>query len=273
MSFFDVLTETPVKPGEPYPMFTRVSIETTASCTRACSFCPIAHRGEKGTMSDPLYDSLVKQLAGFTGVVQWFFVNEPLLDRKRHERIAMLRAAAPKCCIHLTTNWDVMWRKSEAEQLAEVERLFAAGVNSLNLNDYEGRGYHWMLSRVNAKTGDHCWKRIRGRYFSVGPLPTKLHSWGKGRGAGHCARPHRHIVVMWNGLVPLCCAVDPHGAEIFGDANVQPLADIWQSDGFFRYRAHLQYGERVGSCSGCDETMAYPHVVRWVDDLWYRQTT
>lgn len=212
-------------------------------------------------MSDSLYARIVQQLIGFDGVVQWFYLNEPLLDPDHIKRIAVLRAFVPRCTIHLTTNWDVMWGKPLVEQRKKIKALFDAGVNSLNLNDYDGKGYETINAPYIRVA--HCWKRITGQVISYGPLPTRLHSWGKGKTLmRHCARPHRHIVVCWDGSVPICCAVNPLKSEKIGDANTQSLSEIWQSRRMWEYREQLQAAKRVWDCEGCDETMAFPHVVR-----------
>lgn len=273
MSWFDQIYEEPIPFGEAYPAWTRVSIETTGWCNRSCSFCPACNRRKATTMSDALYDSIVRQHEGFTGVVQWFYCNEPLLDKQHLPRIAQLREAAPKCTIHLTTNGQAL-RGPE-----HIVELFDAGVNSLNLNAYEAAHYprylEWADDIEGVKRGPHNWTRCRGQHLSVEDMtaPTDLHDWtgsvdvGENlvkRRTGRCARPHRHIVVCWDGTVPLCCAVDPMTCEKLGDANTTPLVDIWNSLPFFKYRFSLQRGVREGQCEGCHENMAFPHVVRRV---------
>jgi hypothetical protein len=216
-------------------------------------------------MSDELYSSIVHQLKGFDGVVQWFYLNEPLLDKRRYERIAALRQLAPKCTIHLTTNWDLMHAKTLDEQHDEIDALFEAGVNMLNLNDYDDKGYDRVVNTSGYRVIDHSWSRKSGQWISCGPLPGRYHAWGKGEARqSYCARPHRHIVVAFDGRVPVCCAADISNCETIGDANIESLEDIWQSRRMWDYRSMLQDKRRVWDCSGCDETMAFPHVVRKV---------
>lgn len=274
-SWFDVIYEPAIPFGEPYLPFTRVSIETTGWCNRACSFCPSRHRRKGTLMSDSLYDSIVQQLEGFDGVVQWFYCNEPLTDKRRLSRLRALRDAAPKCTIHLTTNGELL------RKVGDIYDLFYAGVNSFNINVYDDS--HWFRLRTlyldilqswkQIKTGPHCWKKIRGQYISltsmIRPELHKLHNWSNTvqvsnlqTGSGRCARPHRHIVVCWNGKVPVCCAVDPETTEPLGDANIDKLVDIWNNRRFFEVRFQLQNANRAGPCEGCVERMAYPHVVR-----------
>ncbi len=276
------MRQPPLKRGEPYPMFNRISIETCSSCTRACSFCPQQFR-DAGVqlMDDKLYERIIKQLYGleFAGVVQWFYLNEPLMDRKRYERIKML---PPRCCVHLTSNGDTL--RTYERFVDECLKLFSAGVNSLNFNAYDDKGMRfkdWVKQfnvRYISRTGPHNWRYVRGRYISWDDRrdPDNLHSWS-GRFDGdkyikkfnkRCARPHRHIVVQWDGQAPLCCAQDPtrESFESMGDFNSQSLVDVWNSPGFHKHRFQLQNAQRSGQCIDCNEITAYPHVIRKVEE-------
>jgi MoaA/NifB/PqqE/SkfB family radical SAM enzyme len=276
-NFFDILKQPPVPFGKQYPLFTRISIETSGTCTRACWHCPAEERGKKPRiMTDALYQKILDELAEvkFAGVVQFFYVNEPLLDKNCIGRIAKLRKACPRCTIHVTSNWDTEHKKNLQSQLLTIVALYEAGVNSLNLNDYDLRGYDGLLPyapQFGATVGDHNWTKLgpRKRIFSVSPPPTDLHSWSgyneaTTKAKGHCARPHRHIVIMWNGKVPICCAVNPSSTEILGDVNESRILDVWNSLRFFQYRQALQNAERRDACEGCVASVAFPHVVRRV---------
>jgi MoaA/NifB/PqqE/SkfB family radical SAM enzyme len=276
----------PIRFGQRYPLFTRISIETTKTCTRACWFCPSEQRGKKtDTMSDAVYTKIVDELAAlnFSGVVQWFYLNEPLLDRNHLQRIAQLRRACPKVTIHLTSNWDTMYKRTDAQQIAHIRALFDAGVNSLNLNDYDARGYARLLPQAASISGavinDHNWKKLgpRKRVLSCGPLPEKLHTWSgyvadtkdipSQGGKGKCPRPMRHIVVAYDGSVPICCAVNSTTSTPVGSLHTHSLLDVWNNATMFQLRERLQRGERSGACEGCTATVAYSHVFRRVSGV------
>lgn len=282
-NFLNLPKMRPIPYGKEYPLFTRISIETTKTCTRSCWFCPSEQRGKKAeTMSDELYTKIVDELAAlkFSGVVQWFYLNEPLLDKKHLARIRQLREACPKVTIHLTTNWDTYHKRPELEQVERMKGLFEAGVNSLNLNDYDHRGYDKVVAlaskALDVKVVDHCWQKIgpRKRLLSCGPLPEKIHTWSgyvsevkdlkSQNGKGKCPRPMRHIVVQYDGRVPLCCAVNSEKTDHIGDVRTKTLVETWNDLPIFKYREKLQRGERSGACEGCTATVAYPHVFRKV---------
>jgi GTP 3',8-cyclase len=279
--FMDLPKLPPVPFDDEYPLFTRMSLETSGICNRDCWHCPAVQRGHKlHTMDNALYTKIVDELRvlNFTGVVQWFFVNEPLLDRQWEQRISYLRQQVPLCTIHVTSNWDVKAVKSRDEQIDTILRLFSAGVNSLNINDYDKRGdATWIPTAVAAVmpsvvTGDHNWKRIgpRKKHLSVSTgHPVELHTWSgynKGSMNGHnrCARPMRHLVIGWDGSIYLCCAVNPTTATVFGNARDNTLRQLWNSRAMFEYRYNLQQGIRQGNCTGCVAKVAYSHVVRKV---------
>ena len=128
-------------------------------------------------------------------------------------------------------------------------------------------------------SSEHVWKRVgpRKRILSASDMsgastsgePFDLHTWGGSvevksamQGKGYCARPHRHIVVAWDGKVPLCCAVNPARMEVIADINECSLKSAWNSLPMFYYRSKLEDAERVGQCEKCNERMAFPHVVR-----------
>jgi radical SAM protein with 4Fe4S-binding SPASM domain len=271
----------PIPFGSEYPLFNRISIETCGTCTRACWHCPAEQRGKKPkNMSDDLFAKLVNELGrlNFSGVVQLFYVNEPLLDKKWPERYRQLREACPRCTLNVTTNWDTEHKKPVAEQLVTIKKLFDCGVNSLNLNDYDERGYAKLLPEVaklgeGIVVGDHNWERVgpRKKILSVSLRSTKLHSWGGSTKAtmerapsGKCTRPSKQIVVTWDGRVTACCAVNPEDTPILGDATKQSLVKIWNSKKFFIYRNDLQDGVRKGACKNCVVRPVYPHLARRV---------
>lgn len=300
----------PVKFGQDqYPLFTRISIETSKVCNRTCWFCPAEQRGKKQQlMSDELYAKIIDELhdLNFNGVVQWFFINEPLMDRAWESRIKLLRTRLPECTIHITSNWDLHGRLSDEKQIAVITRLYDAGVNSFNINDYDDKGYgrivplaaQYLNERVRSsrkgnkripstalvEVRDHCWQRIgpRRRVLSCGPLPKALHTrtgyvqlenietfWkgGSQKGKKHCPRPFRHIVVQYDGKVPLCCTVDPTTSKVewMGDINKETLVEVWNKKRMWEYRALLQDGRREGQCKSCDAKFSFPSIVRRVD--------
>jgi radical SAM protein with 4Fe4S-binding SPASM domain len=67
-----------------------------------------------------------------------------------------------------------------------------------------------------------------------------------------CSLLWRSIVVSWNGDVTVCC-VDLENEMVVGNITRQPLAKIWRSEPYTRYRQqHLQgRQDELKLCSGC----------------------
>ncbi len=275
--------ELPVIPfGNPYPIFDRISIETLSQCTRSCTFCPLQFRDRKiKFMSDELYQSICNQLKelNFSGVIQFFYLNEPLMDKSRFFKLLTLRESCPDSTIHLTSNGDTIRDYNQFEK--EVKALFHYGVNSLNFNVYDESkrkyfewGSRFWKSHPEVDYGSHNWKAIKYKHLSVSDMvnPEHLHNWTGTFDYGEatemrCSRPSRHLVIQYDGKIPLCCAQDPTREDFqsFGDANSERLIDIWNNKMFFEYRFNLQNKIRRGQCSGCNEIVKGSDDVRQVE--------
>lgn len=290
-----------------YPLFTRISLETLSFCNRDCVFCPLhwsqVERGRK-RMTEGLYASLVDQLGAleFDGVAQMFLLSEPTIDRTMHDKLALLRAACPKATLYASTNGDVFEQKYRTKGLAaaldHAMSYFDAGLTVMNINIYDGANpvvyreiYDAMIAKgvrpTDNKYRRHPVKRsfvdltdMRVEANSGQSLTNVLYIKTKDERAGitapqiHCARTQRHIVVEYDGNVPICCAIDVTDKTLpsMGDANVQSLKTIWNSPAMNRYRWYTQRKMRVlPGCSTCTHKMAFPAIVQKVqppEGLW-----
>lgn len=304
--FFDILKEPPVPyPGdEPFPLFNRISIEPISFCNRSCSFCPVAwnDRG-KEHMKPELYDKIVKELADlkFDGVAQLFLLSEPMIDVTLKSKARQLREACPEVSIYISTNGDVldqMWKRGEDHALKLLEEHYEHGINVININSYDPgpdqlerytRLYWAAIEKLHCKPTEHKyrWHRPNGRFLCLTDMRFNERTEVKGtdvfyiRNAKeraelersktivpqkHCMRTQRHIVVLFDGRVPICCAIDPADESLLvGDINRQTLTEVWNSEVFFKYRWFTQQARRVlPGCNTCTHSMAFPHVVRKV---------
>lgn len=286
--FFDIIGAPPVawESEEGYPLFNRVSIETSSYCNRSCSFCPVSTGrrdfGQK-LMPEVVWCAVRDELAsyGFDGVAQMFLLNEPTLDKTLKTKCRELRLACPRVTMYVSTNADVI------KEPAQLDDLFDAGINCVNLNIYDpGQEQHdriWALAQ-NFDQTTHKYRRhgprkrlvcvtdMRPERLTASSTDSFYDRTAEDRREGvpqvHCARPHRHIVVLWDGRVPLCCALDPTALEdelILGQVPDRTLWEMWNCETMYRYRWHLQQARRdLPGCSTCTHRMAYSHVVRRV---------
>jgi hypothetical protein len=138
-------------------------------------------------MSDLTYAKILFELSEleFSGVVQFFNVNDPLLDSQLSDHLRRARSLLPRACLYLSTNWDLHRVQPLEAQLFEVEKLYAAGLNALNVNDYSGRNEYQELvnvaaARLNLKHKNvHYWQNHgpRARVISCGGIPAEFHNW------------------------------------------------------------------------------------------------
>jgi radical SAM protein with 4Fe4S-binding SPASM domain len=297
-----------------YPLFTRISIETLSFCNRDCHFCPLHwsqdERGRK-RMTDLLYERIVSQLGAlqFSGVAQMFLLSEPTIDVSMKAKLRMLKDRCPGVTTYASSNGDLFDRFHQHRgldyALKAVEEFYEAGLTTLNLNIYdEGPDqaaryqvlYAAIIERLHAKPTDNKYRKQsgaasgRGRYIALTDMRVEtngnqgltniLYIKTKAERANiaapqiHCARPHRHLVIEWDGNVPICCAIDVTDKSLpsMGNANDQTLLEIWNGAPMNEYRYHLQRKHRdLPGCSTCTHRMAFPAIVRKVqppEGLW-----
>lgn len=295
----------PIQNEEQYPLFNRISIETISFCNRDCVFCPV-HWNDRGhkSMDDGLYSKIVNELGAvkFDGVAQLFLLSEPMIDVKLPARARELRLACPDVSMYISTNGDVLDKIAQTKGMdAAMERLlsyYEAGINVVNVNIYDaGTAQMDRYKRIEAaairqlgcRGTEHKYRhhRVNGRFLCVTDMRfyeredikgtdvfyirnkeerAKLAEQAVKVPQQHCMRTQRHIVVLFDGRVPICCAIDPTSTELLvGNINEQSLLEVWNSEVFYKYRAFTQSARRVlPGCDTCTHKMAFPHVVRKV---------
>src|SRR5215813_7314696 len=137
---------------ESVPLFTRIQIQTVSWCNRSCIFCPSGKFPvDKVFMPVAVYHRIIDQLQAlnYAGRISPYLMNESLLDRRLPELIAYTRAQCPASWIAINTNGDAL-----SERL--LERLFEAGLNSLDVNAYDSPTQHAEhLALVNRFVARH----------------------------------------------------------------------------------------------------------------------
>ena len=268
------------------PVFTRIQIQTVSWCNRSCVFCPSGKFPVPRTfMLRETFERVIAQLQAldFRGRISPYLMNEPLLDKRLPDLIALTRTRCPGSWIAINTNGDAL-----SEQLAH--RLFAAGLNCLDVNAYDSPDQHavhvHLATKVAAQRQDvicrtgyldpsfddltlprttkifHCrdmsdWDpRFRaaeviphltnraGNVPQTHPVPAPL--------ALGCERPFQQMYINYRGEAVLCCN-DWRFEVVMGDTAASPLAEIWINDAYHAYRRHLQQQDRsLPLCATCD---------------------
>lgn len=227
-------------------MFKVILIETLSTCTRACNFCAWGQdrKPAKKLMDCGLIEKIAKQLEGmdFDGRISLFHINEPLLDVRLPIIIQLFRDACPQSFITINTNGDLMHE-------SYLYTLSLSGLDAIGWSIYDDA----MMAKAQAFTDtEHVKIQILDQRQRKGfeNRAGSLERIGQPNN-NICYRPSYMIVVKADGTVPLCCS-DMYGDYPMGNANTQPLATIWNSEAFEKYRQQLMRGRKgLNPCQNC----------------------
>ena len=112
-----------------------VSLETSASCTQGCYFCPVGHAPRPaGLMPTELFGSIVRQLEAHRGTIEAVGLsnyNEPTADRRFVDQVALLheRRLPPAVLSNAST-----FTPDKVDAVIELGGLVYLGVNLSTLN-------------------------------------------------------------------------------------------------------------------------------------------
>lgn len=265
-----------------------IQIEPTEGCNLYCDFCGL--RGIRERAGGPYFymtlataDAVAGQIAaaGWSARIEFAMHGEPTMHPDLSGVIRIFRAHLPANSLMLTSNGGGLMR----DPPVQVAALFAAGLNTLALDDYrdvkyltrlrevlpawaQGQGIPWYEYPRDSKGHPHRRMPPHSRRITVladireagtGTHATLSNHAGAAaplndRMAGkRCARPFRELAIRWDGGAALCCN-DWRGTYRIGNANAVTVSELWQSAAFAAARKKLYHGMRdFGPCHGCDD--------------------
>lgn len=239
-------------------LFNLVTVETRAGCNHSCTFCPVSRSVDprpSGELDLTTIAAISRQLneLGYAGRIALFGNNEPLLDIRLPEIVAIFHRSCPAADIRILTN-GILARPTL------VADLFEAGLSTLLINNYsDGRRIIAPVRELLAAADRlrHHDIRISVRRRAeilttrAGLAPNKPRPTVEPR--GFCALPFTDLHISYTGEVNLCC-FDAYGRIRMGDVTETPLTEIWQSPHFVRYRTSLLRSNRADLelCRDCD---------------------
>lgn len=209
--------------------------------------------------------------AGWNSQLLFAMHGEPSMNPHMIDIISIFRAHLPKAYMVMLSNGGGFIKPGR------LEGIFAAGLNVLALDDYEGAGLveripfencpvpirHYPADKsanphhrtnkqflvkiddiVSATKGNHS---VLNNHAGSG-MPPNRDYWGK-----KCAKPFREVGVRWDGTVSGCCVMWRNEVEA-GNIHALPLDEIWQNEVFGAMRRILITGARseIGACAKCD---------------------
>lgn len=277
-----------------YPM--HIQLETTGRCNAKCGFCPheeLARKSEQ--MRDALYEKIIRDASAIPpdSPVNFYMnvVNEPFMDKKIFERIALLNDSLPHATIGLYTNMNVA-PPGFFEKIRRIRRLgyFNISFNAANEAEYralmgidfnrtvanirrlltENRkqpffGAPIVLSRIStADEGDNRFIVECKQLFAEFEYGKDYMAVAKGRAnwlgqhSGNQTRiPYLMPCTQWLNISVLCngvvphCCMDAKGEFPFGNAGEQSILEIYNSPRFRSYREAAAARETLYPCNTC----------------------
>jgi MoaA/NifB/PqqE/SkfB family radical SAM enzyme len=223
--------------------FDDVTIETSATCNRRCSYCPnslVEQSRSNRSLRLPtsLYESIVDQLAEikFDGRISPHGFGEPLLDERLPTLISYARRKLPRCRIWVFTNGDLL-------KPSLYKTLVQAGVSRFVVTQHDpqmSRSMRQFFSYVRAGNGHGADILYQGFEKGVTPLSNRGGLLDPGINLQpRCGDPDNPLTITAEGHVVLC-ANDYFGTVRFGNVAERPLLDIWREPAFRETRRQLR---------------------------------
>ena len=234
-------------------MFKVILIETHNRCNRTCWFCKFGQERQDPECTRMPMSTVERIIANlkdldYRGRVSWFWINEPLMDKRIYDVLRLTREGLPKAFLSLVTNGDIL-----TEDI--YRKLRDSGLDALGVSIYDDVVFE-KISKM--RTGprlvaiDQREVSFENRGGNVKRNPADFQE-ARIRVVGEsCARPFEMMVVNAKGKVALCCA-DLYTDVEMGDVKEHRLEAIWQNARFRRYRAALHKAGRKGLalCDDC----------------------
>lgn len=237
---------------QPDPMFQVVLIETQNSCTRTCGFCKFGlERQDPGraVISDGIIQKIARDLQriDYAGRISPFGINEPLLEPRIFDIIALFRQACPKAAITIASNGDCLNSKV-------YDRLFAAGLDYLFVDAYDDKALEKVekfRQFANVTINDMRHPDPTHLENRAGSVPGDEKRAAE-RQSSNCLRPSSMVFIRPPGQVVLCCS-DMYSDRVMGDLRHDSIVDIWQNQLFCHYRETLAREGRknLQMCQNC----------------------
>jgi MoaA/NifB/PqqE/SkfB family radical SAM enzyme len=239
------------------PLFRKIEIETINRCNGKCGFCPVNRKSDTrpyAKMTDELFYSIIKQLKelSYTGHIQIFSNNEPLLDDRIFQFTSDVHRELPRAYFTMLTNGLLLSLEKFQELINNLDFMIISNYRT----DYEflpgtKQVYEYCLENPDIAQKVRICKRLENEVLTsrggIAPNASAVEVFGS-----VCPHPFSQMVIRPDGKCSLCCN-DALGQMTLGDANRQSLAEIWNSEEYAILRNSLLKGsEFIPVCRACD---------------------
>lgn len=258
-----------------------VNLETSYQCNRKCDYCPVS-TSDRSSSQKLISADLLKKIASELSDIHYEnriclnLYNEPLLDGKLEEKVALLRCYLPNAHLTLNTNGDKLSRKRLAD-------LSDAGLDSIcitlhpkpneeNLMNTIQRRVKSMLEKLEVHSGK---TDIESGHMTFTESGIRcLVQWPDWRKIGTnragtieklnmvevrhkpCAKPFREFTVFFDGMVQPCCEAFHDNQTLLvsmPNLNQKTIFEAYCSPELSRFRRSVfPYGVKGGICRFCN---------------------
>lgn len=274
-----------------------INVETVGRCNAKCNFCPHPELDRKfDSMSDKLFEKIVREASTFPpnrfNGFAVHSVNEPFMDRKIFDRLALINEIVPQASISITTNmnvmpprfferirrirnisqWNVSFNSAEKREYEETMRIdFDRTVANVKRLLHENRESPFVaapitFSRVGTSAAQNTQfvtecealfsEFVRGKDFQTLLL-------GKANWLGDVTdiSPFFHgsdPCHQWVNFTVHCngivphCCVDAKQRFPFGDVNKQSILEIYNGPHWRNLRQNVSGRDVVYPCNTCN---------------------
>ena len=238
---------------------THIENETVNRCNSTCSFCPVnrlVDPRDGARMTEETYRGIIDELRewNYTGTLNLFSNNEPFLDKRINEFVAIARENLPDAHLQIITNGTLL---TPEKAVGALENLSNMLINNYAPQQVLHDNVREVVEYLEAERSDLAVKVTVG-YRSTEEVKTNRAGNAPNRKAlptifrSRCAYPFFQMVVRPDGKVSLCCN-DALGQETLGDVTAKGLRAAWNDPLRKEIQELMKMGRhKIDLCATCD---------------------
>lgn len=236
-----------VKSGN-WDSFNTVAIETTTSCNRTCSYCPVsnhrnAHSKESASITDETFLNILIQLSNldFSGKLALQGYGEPLLDPNLKQRITLSRKYLPNAYITINSNGDFLTEK-------KLQELLDCGLCHIYITNHSKqksipKHLQAILEKPALKNYVSYYQELkklqnRGGSIDISDFEKENRTAGK-KDSEKCITSARTLNIRADGEI-IFCDNDYEKNFAVGNVNQNSIEEIWFSQKYVKIREQIR---------------------------------